>query len=82
MKARIVPVGNSRGIRLPKPLLDQAGLSDEVDLVAEPGRITIEARTRPLTGCAEAACATAERGDDVLLAPPTPTRFDDADWTW
>ena len=82
MKARIVRVGNSRDVRLPKPLLDAAGLPDDVELVAEPGRILIEAAARPRAGWAEAARAMAERGDDALLDPPTPTRFDDADWTW
>ena len=82
MKARIVRVGNSRGVRLPKALLDQAGLADEVELVAEPGRIVIEAAARPRAGWAEAAREMAERGDDTLLDPPTPTGFDDAEWTW
>jgi len=82
MKARIVRVGNSRGIRLPKALLDQAGLSDDVELVAEPGRIVIAAAVRPRAGWAEAARAMAERGDDALLDPPTPTEFDDAEWAW
>lgn len=74
-------VGNSRGIRLPKTLLDQAGLPDEVELVAEPGRIVIEAAARPRAGWAAAAQAMAERGDDVL-DPPTSTRFDDEEWAW
>ncbi|MDQ6925091.1 MAG: AbrB/MazE/SpoVT family DNA-binding domain-containing protein, partial [Candidatus Eremiobacteraeota bacterium] len=76
MKARIVRVGNSRGIRLPKLLLDHAGLPEEVELVAEPGRITIEAGARPRAGWEEAARAMAERGDDALLDPSAPTRFD------
>lgn len=82
MKARIVRVGNSRGVRLPKALLDQAGLPNDVELVAEPGRIVIEAATRPRAGWAEAARAMADRGEDALLDPPAPTRFDDEDWTW
>lgn len=82
MKARIVRVGNSRGIRLPKLLLDQSGLPDEVELVAEPGRIVIEPAARPRAGWAEAARAMAARGDDALLDPPTPTRFDDEEWAW
>jgi antitoxin component of MazEF toxin-antitoxin module len=32
MKSRIVQIGNSRGIRLPKILLEQAQLADEVEL--------------------------------------------------
>lgn len=82
MKARIVRVGNSRGIRLPKPLLDEAGLPDEVEIHAEPGRIIIESATRPRAGWADAARAMAQRGDDVLLDPPAPTKFDEEDWTW
>lgn len=82
MKARIVRVGNSRGIRLPKLLLDHAGLPDEVELVAEPGRIVIEPAVRPRAGWAAAAQAMAARGEDALLDAPTPTRFDDAEWAW
>jgi antitoxin MazE len=75
-------VGNSRGIRIPKPLLDQAGLPEEVVLHAEPGRIVIEAAERPRAGWAEAARTMAERGDDALLDPPVATRFDDEEWEW
>jgi antitoxin MazE len=82
MKARIVRVGNSRGIRLPKPLLDRAGLADEVELHAEPGRIVIESVAKPRAGWAEAAQAMAARGDDGLLEPGTATVFDAEEWEW
>ena len=82
MKARIVRVGNSRGIRLPKPLLDQAGLAEEVELHAEPGRIVIESVARPRAGWAEAAKAMAARGDDALLDTETSTAFDAEEWEW
>ena len=82
MKARIVRVGNSRGVRLPKPLLDEAGLPDEVEIHAEPGRIIIQSALRPRAGWAEAAREMAERGEDALLDEPTNTAFDEAEWTW
>jgi antitoxin MazE len=86
MKARIVRVGNSRGIRLPKLLLEQAGLSGtpeaEVELHAEPGRIVIAAVQQPRAGWADAARQQAARGEDALLDSETPTRFDAEDWTW
>ena len=82
MRARIVRVGNSRGVRLPKPLLDQAGLPDEVEIHAEPGRIIIQSARGPRGGWAEAARAMAKRGDDQLLDEPTPTAFDADEWTW
>jgi antitoxin MazE len=82
MKARIVRVGNSRGVRLPKPLLDESGLPDEVEIRAESGRIIIESARRPRAGWAEAAHAMAEQGEDQLLDEPTPTEFDSEEWAW
>ncbi len=82
MKGRIVRVGNSRGVRLPKPLLEQAGLLDEVEIHAEPGRIVIESAARARAGWADAAREMAAQGEDGLLDAPTPTRFDAEDWTW
>ena len=81
-KTRIVRIGNSRGIRVPKLLLEQADLPDEVELRAEPGRIVVSAATRPRTGWAAKARAMHNRGDDVLLDDTTPTTFDLADWRW
>ena len=81
-KTRIVRIGNSRGIRVPKLLLEQADLPDEVELRAEPGRIVVSAATRPRTGWAAKARAMHNRGDDVLLDQTTPTAFDLADWRW
>jgi antitoxin component of MazEF toxin-antitoxin module len=32
MKAAIITIGNSKGIRIPKPLLEESGLVDDVDI--------------------------------------------------
>jgi antitoxin MazE len=82
MKAQIVRIGNSRGIRLPKTLLQEAQLEDEVELQAEPGRILISKSAKPRAGWAEAARRMRERGEDRLLDPPTSTRFDKEEWKW
>ena len=81
-KTRIVRIGNSRGIRVPKILLDQAQLPDEVELHAEPGRLVIQATRRPRTGWAEAARAMSAAGDDDMLNASTTTRFDREEWEW
>lgn len=81
-KTRIVRIGNSRGIRVPKVLLDQAQLPEEVELQAERGRLVVRAARGPRAGWADAANAMRARGDDQLLDGPTSTRFDDADWRW
>ena len=77
MKSRIVQIGNSRGIRLPKVLLEEAQLADEVELQAEPGRIVIRQGKRPRTGWAAAARKMREQDEDLLLDPTTPTRFEE-----
>ena len=81
-KTRIVRIGNSRGIRIPKILLDQAQLPDEVELHAEPGRLVVRGARRPRMGWAEAARAMSKQGHDDLLDEPTVTRFDRREWEW
>lgn len=81
-KTRIVRSGNSRGIRVPRILLDQAQLPDEVELRVEPGRLVVQATRRPRTGRAEgprARAMSAARADD-MLDEATPTRFDRGEW--
>ncbi len=82
MKTRLVRIGNSRGIRLPKPLIAEAGLSEHVELRVREGAIVIARMARPRSGWAEAARRLRQRGKDVLLDPPAPTRFDGKEWEW
>ncbi len=82
VKTRIVRIGNSRGIRVPKLLLEQADLPDDVELRAEPGRLVVRAAARPRAGWAAKARTMHERGEDRLLDASTATRFDDTEWRW
>ena len=82
MGARLVQIGNSRAVRLPKVLLQEANLTDEVEIRARKGSIVIERVGRPRAGWAEAARKLRERGDDRLLDEPVRTRFDDKEWRW
>jgi antitoxin MazE len=80
--ARIVRIGNSRGIRVPKALLEQAQLPEEVELQAEPGRLIVRAVRRTRAGWAEAAARMHERGDDRPLDSAAGSRFDAEEWEW
>ncbi len=82
MKARLVRIGNSRGVRLPKPVIEEAGLTDEVEVRVRDGAVVIRSATRPRSGWAEAARQARQRGDDRLLDEPTETRFDSEEWQW
>ena len=81
-KTRIIRIGNSRGIRVPKLLLEQAQLPEEVELHAEPGRLVVRAARRPRAGWTDLARAMRRRNDDQLLDEPTTTRFDEGEWEW
>ena len=82
MKTHLVQIGNSRGIRLPKPLIEEAGLNGDVEVRLGHGGIVILPARPPRSGWAEAARALRDRDADRLLDPPTPTRFDEEEWTW
>ena len=81
-KTRIVRIGNSRGIRIPKTLLDEANLPDEVELHAQPGRLVVQRVRRPRSGWAAAAKRMRARGDDRPLDQMTATKFDREKWEW
>ena len=81
-KTRIVQIGNSKGIRVPKVLLEHAQLPEEVELQAEHGRLVIRAARGPRAGWAAAAKAMHDRGDDQLLDATTSDNFDAKEWQW
>ena len=81
-KARIVRLGNSRGVRIPKPLLEQSGLEDAVEITATPGKILIQKPAHPREGWDAEFAAMAETRDDALLDGSTSTEWDDTEWTW
>ena len=82
MKARLIRIGNSRGIRLPKPVIEEAGLTDEVEVRVRDGAVVIYSTARPRAGWAEAAKTAASHDDDQLLDAPTETKFDREEWRW
>jgi antitoxin MazE len=84
MKTRIVRIGNSRGIRIPRPLLEQIGLHGEVELIVQDDSLVIRPSRRPREGWAEAFREMARHGDDALLdeAPPSLSSWDEGEWEW
>ena len=84
MKTRIVRIGNSQGVRIPKPLLEQTGLRGEVEIVADNGSLVIRPARKPREGWDEAFREMARRGDDALLddVPPSLSSWDQDEWEW
>jgi antitoxin MazE len=81
LKTYLVRIGNSRGVRLPKPLIDKAGLTEEVQLRVQRGAIIIAQTAPSRSDWADAANDARQRQEDRLLETPTPTRFDDEEWS-
>ena len=83
MKSRIVRIGNSQGIRIPKPVLEQAGLCDEVEIDVRGTTLVIRPARRPREGWDAAFRDMAARGDDALLDRDLPSsKWDEEEWEW
>ena len=84
MKARIVQIGNSRGVRIPKGFLEETGLRDDVEIEVRGAQIVVRAAKRVREGWDEAFRSMAARGDSALLDRDAPalTRWDQREWEW
>jgi len=83
VKTRIVSIGNSRGIRIPKLLLEQTGLSGEVEISAEGPALMIQPAKRPRATWAAAFQEMARRGDDALPDDtPATSAWNEGEWEW
>ena len=84
MRARVVKIGNSQGIRIPKPLLEQTGIADDVEIEIEKNQIIIRPVSNPRKGWDKAFKAMAEKGDDSLVDEMEDIRhsWDEEEWQW
>jgi antitoxin MazE len=82
MKAKIIRIGNSQGIRIPKPLLEQTGLTEDVELEVRADEIVIRSARAVRAGWGAAFQSMAEAGDDELLEELTETGWDREEWEW
>ena len=83
MKARIIKIGNSRGVRIPKLFIEQTGLNEEVEIEAQDNQIIIRSAAFPRQGWEKAFQTMAENGDDQQLDTGlTPTEWEQKDWQW
>lgn len=67
MKSRIVNIGNSQDIRLPKALIEQTGLGEEIEITIEGNRLIIVPVVHPRADWAASFKTMARMKDDDLL---------------
>ena len=84
MKTRIVKIGNSLGVRIPKLLLEQSQLAEEVEIQASIGEIIIRSAHKPRNGWADSFKAMAENKDDALIDGEeiVSNEWDKTEWQW
>lgn len=82
VKSRIVRIGNSRGLRIPKLWLDQLNLGDEVEMAVEPDQLVIRAACKARDGWDEAFQGMAQQGDDRHVEEFPAPDWDEREWRW
>lgn len=84
MKTRIIKIGNSQGIRIPKVILELSGLGEEVELEVQNEQIIIRSTERPRQKWEAAFRSMAEQSDDRLLDEDLTgkTPWDQDEWQW
>ena len=83
MKAKLIRIGNSQGIRIPKPLIEQCGLGKSVELTVKDNVLTISPERAVRAGWKDTFKAMAAAGDDAALLPDDVTSdWDETEWEW
>ncbi len=85
IRTHLIKIGNSQGVRLPRTLIEQAGLTaeSEVEIAVEDNALIIRAVRDPRAGWDAMFQAMATAGDDALLDSTAPsTLWDDSEWEW
>ena len=80
MLVSVIRIGNSKGIRFPKVVLERLGIKDKVDMeVTDKGIILSPVADIPRKGWAEAFCRMHENNEDILEDVPG---GEDFEWEW
>ncbi len=85
MKTKIVKIGNSRGIRIPKSFIDESGIDNEVELEISGDKIIIKPLSKTREFWDSAFKKMAKNNDDILLDSDnviTQTKWDEDEWQW
>lgn len=82
MRASIIKIGNSQGVRIPKPIIEQCGFNNEVELEVLNHELVIKPLKHPRQNWESAFMAMAANGDDNLMDSTTLTEWDEEEWEW
>ncbi len=81
MKVSIIQIGNSQGLRIPKPILEQCGFNGEVELEVHNSELIIKRATCPRQNWGKAFQAMSQNGDDQPIEFAQ-NQWDREEWEW
>jgi antitoxin MazE len=81
MNVSVIPIGNSKGIRLPKTLIEKYNITDTVELILEKEYIIIKPKVAPRIGWEKAFKKMHANGEDKLLMPDVFEDENPAEWS-
>ncbi len=81
-KTRLVRIGNSRGVRIPKAVIEQLGLDDDLELSVQADRLVIRSARRPRQGWAKKIREALKQGGEEPFEEWPPTQWDLTEWEW
>ena len=84
IKTNVIKIGNSRGIRIPKAILEQCHLDGEVQLETRGDHLVVRSAAKPRRGWEKAFRAMVERSDDAMLEGDVlvETSWERDEWQW
>ena len=83
VKTKLVRIGNSRGIRVPRVVVEQAGLSEELELEVRRRQLIVRSSVRPRQGWEERFRDMRDPGEGGPLWPDISlSSFDEDEWEW
>lgn len=85
MKTKLIRIGNSQGVRIPKPLIEESGLSEEIEMILRDNEIVLRSAEETRKDWDERFEEMARQGDDQLLDQEDierPSEWDETEWTW
>lgn len=82
MKTKLIKIGNSQGVRIPKPLIEQSGIGEEIEMILEENQIVIKAITEKRANWEKSFQKMKEEGDDELLDSELSNDWDNSEWDW
>lgn len=85
MKTKIIRIGNSQGVRIPKPLIEESGITNEIEMILIDNEIILRPADMIRKDWEASFKKMAEQGDDILLDQKEieePSDWDKTEWTW